>query len=119
MRAHNSVWLEYFGNIEGVVGSSPTVPSMRIAKYLNNDGTYREVEYDENALCIFCNEPVIAASMGGTIVCTWCDNGIDRNTGSLLTWTQLTEHKNNYQRPMDEASQKKIFTWKKIAQNAK
>lgn len=34
-----------------------------------------DVEYDENAPCISCGEPVISASMGGTIICPSCDLG--------------------------------------------
>ncbi len=34
-----------------------------------------EVEYDENAPCIICGEPVINASMGGTVICPSCDLG--------------------------------------------
>jgi len=34
--------------------------------------------YDKNAPCVCCGEPVIAASMGGTNLCPWCDMGICR-----------------------------------------
>ena len=34
-----------------------------------------EVEYDENAPCLICGEPVISASMGGTSICPSCDLG--------------------------------------------
>lgn len=42
---------------------------MKIAKYPLTDGTVKEVEYDENAPCIICGEPVVEASMGGTVIC--------------------------------------------------
>jgi uncharacterized Zn finger protein (UPF0148 family) len=52
---------------------------MRVAKYLRADRTTFEVEYDENAPCRICGLPVVAASMGGTDVCPWCDCGIYRD----------------------------------------
>ena len=48
---------------------------MKTAKYKMTDGAIKEVEYDENAPCIICGEPVIEASMGGTAICSWCDVG--------------------------------------------
>jgi hypothetical protein len=32
-------------------------------------------DYDENAPCSICGEPVVEASMGGTNICPWCDCG--------------------------------------------
>ena len=37
-----------------------------------------EFEYDADAPCRLCGEPVIEASMGGTDVCPWCDCGKPR-----------------------------------------
>ena len=54
---------------------------MRKAIYTKSDGTKFEVEYDENAPCICCGEPVISASVGGTVICPWCDAGICRYCG--------------------------------------
>jgi hypothetical protein len=42
-------------------------------------GGERVIEYDENAPCWMCGEPVIEASMGGTVVCGWCDCGVTRD----------------------------------------
>lgn len=69
---------------------------MKTAKYPLRDGTTLEVEYDENAPCIVCGEPVIAASMGGTVICPWCDCGNCRYCGIQLPWgfgKQETDHK--------------------------
>jgi len=41
----------------------------------------RVIEYDENAPCIICGEPVISASSAGTSVCPWCDCGRCRYCG--------------------------------------
>ena len=54
---------------------------MKKAKYKLINGRELEVEYDENAPCICCGEPIIEASMGGTVICRWCDMGICRYCG--------------------------------------
>ena len=54
---------------------------MKTVKYKKLDGTDLIVEYDENAPCICCGEPVIEASMGGTNLCPWCDTGRCRFCG--------------------------------------
>lgn len=41
----------------------------------------REVEYDADAPCISCGEPVLAASVGGTVICPSCDLGKCRYCG--------------------------------------
>jgi len=47
-----------------------------------HDGSERaDIEYDPDAPCICCGLPVVEASMGGTVVCPWCDTGHDRMTG--------------------------------------
>ena len=51
---------------------------MKTAKYRLIGGKEIEVEYDPNAPCIVCEQPVIAASMGGTAICPWCDCGNER-----------------------------------------
>lgn len=48
---------------------------MKTATYRLRDGSDLRVEYDENAPCINCGEPVVEASMGGTALCPWCDCG--------------------------------------------
>lgn len=48
---------------------------MKTATYQRQDGTELKVDYDENAPCIVCGEPVVEASMGGTVLCPWCDMG--------------------------------------------
>ena len=55
--------------------------TMKTAKYRTRDGKEISIEYDEKAPCIICGEPVVAASMGGTVVCPWCDTGRCRYCG--------------------------------------
>ena len=52
--------------------------AMKTATYTSLDGATFTVEYDPEAPCISCGEPVVAASMGGTAVCPWCDCGTCR-----------------------------------------
>lgn len=54
---------------------------MKTATYFTTDRGEIQVEYDENAPCIVCGEPVVAASMGGTAICSWCDCGRCRYCG--------------------------------------
>jgi len=42
------------------------------------DGQPFTVEYDADAQCIACGWPVWEASVGGTILCPWCDCGQTR-----------------------------------------
>ncbi len=48
-------------------------------------------EYDENAPCIICGLPVVEASMGGTVICPWCDCGNYRN-GTKFTLEEEVNH---------------------------
>jgi len=41
----------------------------------------KEYEYDDEIPCIICGEPVVSASMGGTVICPWCDTGHCRYCG--------------------------------------
>lgn len=43
-------------------------------------------DFDPDALCLYCSEPVGAQSMDGPLVCPWCDMGKHRD-GTL--WTAL------------------------------
>lgn len=54
---------------------------MKTAIYNKVGGGTFVVEYDENAPCIICGEPVIEASMGGTVICPSCDCGKCRYCG--------------------------------------
>lgn len=58
---------------------------MKTATYNLVGGGTKTIEYDENASCIVCGEPVMEASMGGTVVCPWCDMGKCRYCGVPLT----------------------------------
>ena len=51
----------------------------QIARYPQRDGRTLCVEYDTDDPCRICGLPVVAASMGGTNVCSWCDCGYDRD----------------------------------------
>ncbi len=57
---------------------------MKTATYNLIGGGTKTVEYDENAPCIVCGEPVVEASLGGTVVCAWCDCGKCRYCGVPL-----------------------------------
>lgn len=57
---------------------------MKTVTYQLADGTDKEIEYDENAPCILCGEPVISASVGGTVICPWCDMGKSRREDGLM-----------------------------------
>ena len=54
---------------------------MKTVTYNLVGGETKTIEYDENAPCIICGEPVIEASMGGTVICPWCDCGHCRYCG--------------------------------------
>ena len=57
---------------------------MKTATYNLVGGGKKTVEYDENAPCAICGEPVMEASMSGTSVCPWCDCGHCRYCGEHL-----------------------------------
>lgn len=61
---------------------------MKTATYNKIGGGTFTVEYDENAPCIVCGEPVVEASMGGTHVCPSCDCGRCRYCGVPLPMTE-------------------------------
>ena len=52
---------------------------MKIAKYTSMDGKPFVIEYDETEPCIVCGNPVIEASVGGTVICPSCDCGYWRD----------------------------------------
>ena len=52
-----------------------------IAIYHNINDEEIRVEYDDEAPCVCCGEPVIGASMGGTNLCGPCDMGKCRYCG--------------------------------------
>jgi hypothetical protein len=61
---------------------------MKVIRYKLTNGDEAEVEYDENAPCKICGEPVTDASMGGPDICPWCDCGTRRDG---LKWS-FTEY---------------------------
>jgi hypothetical protein len=58
------------------------------ATYTLTNGKERIVQYNPNMPCRICGKPVIAASMGGTDVCSWCDCGVNRD-GTKKDWKKL------------------------------
>lgn len=54
------------------------------AQYRLLEGGELEVEYDRDAPCRICEQPVTSASTGGTDVCPWCDCGSCRSCGVSL-----------------------------------
>lgn len=50
--------------------------NIKIADYTWCGGS--SVEYDADAPCLYCGQPVVEASMGGTAICPWCDTGYCR-----------------------------------------
>ena len=60
---------------------------MASAEYTGLNGQPILVQYDPAAPCRICKLPVVAASMGGTDVCSWCDIGIHRN-GTRWTYRE-------------------------------
>ncbi len=69
---------------------------MKTVTYNLIGGGTKTVEYDETAACIVCGEPVMAASMGGTVVCPWCDCGHCRYCGiTYLTGREQTTEECN------------------------
>jgi len=52
---------------------------VKSATYTMLNGEPLTVEYDEQAPCRLCGEPVLEASVGGTDVCPWCDCGVNRD----------------------------------------
>jgi len=64
---------------------------MKTATYHTTEGREVKVEYDEAAPCIVCGEPVLEASVGGTVICPWCDCGNCRYCGKpYLTGREQT-----------------------------
>jgi hypothetical protein len=64
---------------------------MKTLTYNLIGGGTKTIEYDENAPCIICGEPVITASVGGTVICPSCDLGKCRFCGkSFLTGRETT-----------------------------
>jgi hypothetical protein len=61
---------------------------MKSATYPLRDGTSITLEYDADAPCRICHEPVREASMGGTDVCPWCDGGVWRD-GRQWTYGEM------------------------------
>ena len=64
---------------------------MGTAIYTGLGGSKLVIEYDENAPCVICGEPVVAASTGGTIICPWCDMGHCRYCGVDLPMGRTKE----------------------------
>lgn len=59
---------------------------MKKVTYAIIGGGKKTIEYDDHALCISCKLPVIDASMGGTVLCPWCDCGNYRDGTRIETF---------------------------------
>lgn len=70
---------------------------MKKVKYHLTNGKTKEFEYDEKAPCWICGLPVVSASMGGTVICPWCDCGKNRD-GSPKTPEQEREGKRRFRK---------------------
>lgn len=66
-----------------------------------SDGTYKEVGYDADAPCWSCGLPVTEASMGGTVICPWCDCGVKRD-GTQYTLEESIQLGENYRKKLAE-----------------
>ena len=60
-------------------GASIKRSEMKTAHYDLLDGSSIDVDYDPDVPCIRCGLPVFEASVGGTVVCPWCDCGVHRD----------------------------------------
>jgi hypothetical protein len=69
---------------------------MKTATYQTNNGPI-EVSYDPDSPCVYCELPVIEASVGGTAVCPACDCGRNRD-GSLWDYATMQKRFENYRR---------------------
>jgi hypothetical protein len=58
------------------------------------DGSSVSVEYDADAPCWACGLPVMAASMGGTVLCSWCDCGNGRDGHKLSMEENMVQSAN-------------------------
>ncbi len=59
---------------------------MKIATYRLHDGSDLMVTYEDKGACVVCGLPVISASMGGTVICPWCDCGVYRDGTRQMTF---------------------------------
>lgn len=73
------------------------------ATYVGLDGKEFTVKYDPEAPCWCCGEPVVAASMGGTVICSWCDCGKHRD-GTPWTLADAMKAGERYRRCRAEAA---------------
>ena len=67
---------------------------MAVARYQCADWAW-VVEYDRDAPCWSCGLPVGEASMGGTVVCAWCDSGVTRN-GDPLGAREIVQYRRRW-----------------------
>ena len=75
---------------------------MKIAKYpTSTPGVTHDVEYDETAPCWCCGEPVMEASMAGTMICPACDCGYHRS-GRKLYLCEVAEHNQRWKQNVDK-----------------
>lgn len=66
----------------------------KTAMYNMQGGIKKEFEYDTDDPCLSCGQPVIAASVGGTAICPWCDMGVHRD-GRKWTFREMLQFGEN------------------------
>lgn len=79
---------------------------MKKVTYKTLEGKDKIVEYDSNCPCINCGFPVWEASMGGTVLCPWCDCGKSRTGGG--TFVPRLKHEGHHPNYADYHSGKII-----------
>ena len=79
---------------------------MKIVTYTLLDGSKKTIEYDETLPCWMCEQPVVEASMGGTVICPACDCGINRQTHEKWTFEEAMQAYENYRKNAAKAAKK-------------
>ena len=77
------------------------MPKTATATYTDLDGKDFTIEYDPEAPCWCCGKPVVAASMGGTAICPWCDMGKHRD-GTKWTLAETMKAGKEYRRNWEQ-----------------
>lgn len=71
--------------------------------YTKSDDTTFETVLDPNFLCIYCEQPVVEASMDGTAICPWCDCGVNRD-GTKWTPQEWQQRFTNARRRLEASA---------------
>lgn len=63
---------------------------MALFTYKRSDGSTINIEYDPDAPCNICGEPIRRLSTAGPNICPWCDIGQCRYCGVNMTMISST-----------------------------